>query len=1001
MKSKFTKYLEIFFAIAVGLLFLVFFILQVTNRDEFSPWNNKVEILKEDACLLLEDGTEVPIEEKDGYFMYADARPGETLTVVMRLPEIDRQNRVVFVFSTEQDVGISIDGVERIYYNDEEYRLAGSYSASRFVMVPVYEEDSGHELRVTYKTSVALYAGSMACPKYAREQDMLYWIFLRYAGQITSAVILLAVGIIFILFSVVLRYKRRDDKGIGYLGIFSIIIAVWLLCQSNMRVFYSSYLSGVNLMAFYMIIIIPIPILMFFNNLMKYRYQKHINLMIVITILNTIMCLALEFMGIADTITTIPIAHVIITVCCVICLADFCRYMKSGDIVEPFAMILGMGCFFSVVLIEEINLLFFNWFFVGKYIGYGTLFFMICFGYAAFRSSEEQEREYREAVRANKIKSDFLGNMSHEIRTPISTILGMNEMILNESDNREIIGYAQNIRNAGNILLALVNDVLDFAKIEAGKMEITPVRYELRNMLNDLMQTIGTRASMKGLAIELDVEKTTPNILYGDEIRIRQAVTNLLTNAVKYTQKGGITLKVRYVNVGEEELRLYISVSDTGIGIRKEDQNRLFQSFVRLDENRNRSIEGTGLGLAITSHIIRSMNGNIELESEYGKGTTFTISFLQKIVDNSPVGDFEDWYRYQVRRPRQYLEQYEAEDVQLLLVDDNVMNLEVIKGLLGKTGAVIDAVASGRECLELVKKKNYDLILMDHMMPDMDGIETFQKIQESRPKGGWHTPVIALTANAVSGAREEYLRYGFADYIAKPVEYKKLIETMKKFLPDKIKLRTEVANTQILCEDYLERKEIHVQEALKYTAGDFDQYIHLLELFTMDKDRSKQQALTEAYEQFNWKNYVTYVHGVKNCARMIGADDLADMAYEHECKGREHDKKFLKQNFHILLDKWNHTEDIIHEYLERNFNSENEKGSAKPGLSDEEWGEIRDKIAAYLDVFKKKEALGLLESLDRYELDARQQQTVEEAVKAVKSYDYERAIMLLRQYELH
>lgn len=571
MKSKFTKYLENFFIIAVSLLFLVFFILQVTSRDEFSPWNNKVEILKEDAGLLLEDGTVIPIEEKDGYFMYADARPGETLTVVMQLPEIDRQNRVISVFSTEQDVGIYIDGVERIYYNDEEYRLAGSYSASRFVMVPVYEEDSGHELRVTYKTSVALYAGSMACPKYAREQDMLYWIFLRYAGQITSAVILLAVGIIFILFSVVLRYKRRDDKGIGYLGIFSIIIAVWLLCQSNMRVFYSSYLSGVNLMAFYMIIIIPIPILMFFNNLMKYRYQKHINLMIVITILNTIMCLALEFMGIADTITTIPIAHVIITVCCVICLTDFCRYMKSGDIVEPFAMILGMGCFFSVVLIEEINLLFFNWFFVGKYIGYGTLFFMICFGYAAFRSSEEQEREYREAVRANKIKSDFLGNMSHEIRTPISTILGMNEMILNESDNREIIGYAQNIRNAGNILLALVNDVLDFAKIEAGKMEITPVRYELRNMLNDLMQTIGTRASMKGLAIELDVEKTTPNILYGDEIRIRQAVTNLLTNAVKYTQKGGITLKVRYVNVGEEELRLYISVSDTGIGIRKED----------------------------------------------------------------------------------------------------------------------------------------------------------------------------------------------------------------------------------------------------------------------------------------------------------------------------------------------------------------------------------------------------------------------------------------------
>ena len=1000
MKSKFTKYLEIFFVIAVSLFFLIFFVLQVTNRDEFSPLNNKVVNLEEDASLILEDGTVIPIEGKDGYFMYADAKPGETLTIVMQLPQIDGQNRVISVFNTEQDIGIYIDGVERTYYNDEEYRLAGSYSASRFVMIPVYEEDSGHELKVTYKTSIALYAGSMACPKYAREQDMLYWVFLRYAGQIASAVLLLALGIVFILLSIILRYKRRDDRGIGYLGIFSIVIAVWLMCQSNMRIFYSSYLSGVNLMAFYMIIIVPIPILMFFNNLMKYRYQKHIDILILITVVNTVMCLILEFMGIADTITTIPIAHVIITICCIVCLIDFCRYMKSGDLIEPFAMVLGMGCFFSVVLIEEINLLFFNWFFVGKYIGYGTLFFLVCFGYAAFRSSEEQEREYREVVRANRMKSDFLGNMSHEIRTPISTILGMNEMILNESDDREIIGYAQNIRNAGNILLALVNDVLDFTKIEAGKMEITPVRYELRNVLNDLIQAIGTRASMKGLAIELDVEKTTPNVLYGDEIRIRQAITNLLTNAVKYTQKGGITLKVRYVNVGEEELRLYISVSDTGIGIRKEDQNKLFQSFVRLDENRNRSIEGTGLGLAITSHIIKAMNGNIELESEYGKGTTFTISFIQKIVDHAPVGAFEDWYQYQIRRPRQYLEQYEAEGVQLLLVDDNVMNLEVIKGLLGKTGAVIDAVTSGRECLELVKKKNYDLILMDHMMPDMDGIETFQKIQELRPKGSGHTPVIALTANAVSGAREEYLKHGFADYIAKPVEYKKLIETMKKFLPDKIKLRSEIANTQILCEDYLERKGIHAQAALKYTAGDFDQYVHLLELFTMDKGRSKQQALTEAYEQFNWKNYVTYVHGLKNCARMIGADELADMAYEHECKGREHDKRFLKQNFHILMDTWNHTEDIIHEYLERNLNSENETDSGKPGLSDEEWGEIRDKIAAYLDVFKKKEALGLLESLDRYELNAQQCKTVEETVKAVKSYDYERAIMLLRQYEL-
>lgn len=1002
MKNRLTKVLEILFIISAILLFVVFMALQVTRRDEFSPLDYQVAYLEDGAILHLEDGTVMPIQGNKGYFIYPEAKADELLTISMQLPQITECNMYITVFSTEQDIGIYIAGEKRAYYSDKESRLAGTYSASRFVSIPVYPQDSRKELKVTYKTSIADYAGVLACPNYSTQQDMLYWIYFRYISQIVAAVLLTAVGIIFVFFGIILRKKNRDSKGIGYLGIFSLVIAIWLLCQSNMRVIYSSYLPGVNLMALYMVMAAPIPILMFFNELMRFQYQTQFNVLILISAADVVFGLVMEFAGFTDVINLLPAAYVIIVVCCFVCMVNFLRYIRQGDIAEPGAVILGMMVFFGVVVLEVVNLMFFNFFFVGKYLGYGILFFLINFGYSVFRSSEEQASRYREAVHANKVKSDFLANMSHEIRTPISTIMGMNEMIINECEENDIVSYAQNIRNAGNILLSLVNNILDFTKIETGKTKITPVRYELRNVLNDLVQSIDTKAADKGLSLELDVERTMPNFLYGDEIKIKQAVTNLLTNAVKYTHKGSITLSVRYINVSEDEICLHISVADTGIGIRKEDQKRLFESFVRLDETRNRSIEGTGLGLAITSHIINEMNGKIEFSSEYGKGSVFTISILQKVLSRQPVGGFEDWYQYTVERPRRYLDQYDASRVRLLVVDDNEMNLEVIKGLLKKTGARIDTVTNGSDCLKLIKDKEYDLILMDYMMPDMDGIETFQKIQKLRLAGYGRTPVIALTANAGSGVREDYLRQGFADYIAKPVEYKKLIDVMKKFLPGKVKLRRKLETTQNRSVDYLESRGIHAEAALKYTAGDFDQYIHLLELFTQDRGQNKQQLLEEVYEQHNWKNYTVYVHGLKNCARMIGADELADMACEHECRSKEHDEKYIKQNFEVLINKWNKTVDIISGYLDKHADFVMQcKGREVPTdalvLRESEWRKKLECIAAYLDEFKKKEALGLLEDLKRYELSTDQQQQILKITMAVRSYEYERAIMLLRQ----
>ncbi|MDD6039291.1 MAG: ATP-binding protein, partial [bacterium] len=377
------------------------------------------------------------------------------------------------------------------------------------------------------------------------------------------------------------------------------------------------------------------------------------------------------------------------------------------------------------------------------------------------RSAEE--KLFNELQAANHAKSDFLANMSHEIRTPINAILGMNEIILREEKDKNILAYAKDIRNASNTLLALINDILDFSKIESGKLEIIPVRYELSSIVHDCYSMIQMRAKEKNLKLVMDIDPALPSVLFGDEIRVRQATTNILTNAVKYTKSGSVTMKVRGQKKNGNEFLLQISVIDTGMGIREENKEALFDAFKRVDEKRNRSIEGTGLGLAITKQIVDLMNGEIGVESEYGKGSTFTISLPQLILDETPMGDFSKHYSENDNKD-QYRESFHAPDAKILVVYDVQMNLTVVERLLARTMIQIDTVLSGEACLEAAQSKKYDLIFMDQMMPGMDGVETFAKLRSSDGVNAG-TPVIILTANAIQGAREGYLVIGFSDYL--------------------------------------------------------------------------------------------------------------------------------------------------------------------------------------------------------------------------------------------
>ncbi len=403
--------------------------------------------------------------------------------------------------------------------------------------------------------------------------------------------------------------------------------------------------------------------------------------------------------------------------------------------------------------------------------------------------TEEIEKR-KKAEDEREAKSRFFSNMSHEIRTPINAVLGMNEMILREACDGQILTYAENIKSSGKMLLYLINDILDISKIESGKMEIIPVEYETPAFLMDLWNVIYLRAKEKKLVFDVETDETLPRVLYGDDVRMKQIVTNLLTNAVKYTPQGSVRLRVAYERrSGEEELLLKISVQDTGIGIRKEDMGKLFESFQRLDEEKNRNIEGTGLGMNITMSLLKMMDGDMKVESEYQKGSVFTVIIPQKIVSNEPAGSFRKMQENNARHNNSRQSTFTAPKGRVLVVDDNTMNLTVFQALLKRTKLQVVTAQSGRQCLDYVQKQKFHMIFMDHMMPEMDGIETLHQIEKLAERTDFPnkgTPVIALTANAVAGVREMYLAQGFAEFLTKPVNAELLEHTICKYLPEEL-----------------------------------------------------------------------------------------------------------------------------------------------------------------------------------------------------------------------
>lgn len=395
----------------------------------------------------------------------------------------------------------------------------------------------------------------------------------------------------------------------------------------------------------------------------------------------------------------------------------------------------------------------------------------------------EIEEARRNADKANESKSAFLASMSHEIRTPLNAVIGMDEMIMREHDVEEMHKLAGNIMDAGKSLLTIIDDILDFSKIESGMMTIVEGNYDYAQSVRELNSIVSYRAKKKGLNLTFDIDENIPCRLHGDELRIRQILLNIINNAVKYTKVGWVKVSMSCEWTDDENIVLVVAIEDTGIGIKKEDIPKLFEKFKRLDENINHRVEGTGLGLSIVYGLVNMMKGEVTVKSVYQRGSIFTVRIPQRVVDRQPVGSFNIEYS---KERKEYKESFKAPDAKLLVVDDNQINLKIVQGLLKRTEIQVDMANSGFDCLRMVKNKGYDIILLDHMMPEIDGIEVLKRLKHMDENMSKEAPVIALTANAMVGAKEEYISYGFDDYIAKPIDAKELEDTIRNYLPQNL-----------------------------------------------------------------------------------------------------------------------------------------------------------------------------------------------------------------------
>nr|MCR5053267.1 response regulator [Lachnospiraceae bacterium] len=564
------------------------------------------------------------------------------------------------------------------------------------------------------------------------------------------------------------------------------------------------------------------------------------------------------------------------------------------------------------------------------------------------------------------------------------------------------VTYASNVKTAGNTLLGIVNDILDFSKIEAGKMEIIPVEYDMSSVINDLVNMIQTKADSKGLALNIQMDKDIPKMLKGDEVRIKQVITNILSNAVKYTEKGSITFGISSEKIPDESdaVILNVWVKDTGIGIKKGDMKKLFLEFDRIDEEKNRHIEGTGLGMNITQRLLEMMGSTLNVESEYGHGSTFSFRLKQDVLKWIPLGDYEESYRNSLSERKKYKEKFIAPKAEVLMVDDNEMNRVVFQSLIKKTRVNIDLANDGDEGLSMLRKKKYDIVFLDHLMPGKDGVETLRELKAEPENPNIDTPMVCLTANAISGARGQYLSAGFNDYLSKPIDPDALEVMLMIYLPeDKVEyLNDEEDNKDNVESSSADEKEklsplsdnehIDIDRGMN-NSGTVDVYLSTLKIYYNSIDE-KEKELEAFLSEEDYKNYTVKVHALKSSLRTIGAVQLGEEAQALEDAGKREDTGFIKEHHKNFMEKCMSLKAPLSEIF-----TEEENGIDKPIADPELLAKAYEEIKAAAEDMDCGKLEIIFEDMDRYGIPEKDAELWKKLRAASDAFDYSAILELL------
>lgn len=863
-----------------------------------------------------------------------ESNPGDI--VVFQTMILQRGTDLLRFTSNNTAVGVYLDGKLLYQYGLEPDRTPKKITGESEHIVSIPNQFENGELWIIQTSPYPNAASTLDNVKLITQDSVTINVFGNSVTDVGCCLLIMLTAFLMFLLELIRRYTHQPLKGELYLGLVCMAAGVnCFIATDTLAIFYD--IPEAYAMKAYLPLMISLFLAMYSECIFSVTYPRRYTILLLFVVFSVLLQLLLNVSGVQTMEGMAPLSALTTGIACAVSIVGLLQFYRNHGYGRT---LLAGGAICAIFFSSIINILFSN---INGDVIYQysmTAFSIIMASIHILQLSQEYRKNVEknahlleeeikvierqnmqltiakqdadmarhEALVANEAKGKFLAHMSHEIRTPINAVLGMDEMILRESKESNIKEYAMDIYTAGQTLLSLINDILDFSKIESGKMEIVSVTYDIRCLIHDLVNMTVQRAKDKKIKFEVNVDSGIPCQLYGDDARIRQVLTNILTNAVKYTHEGTVWLRVKCAQINDEATLIF-EVEDTGIGIREEDLPKLSAEFERIDEDKNRNIEGTGLGMSITIQLLALLGSRLQVESVYGKGSKFFFELKQKIVDKTPIGDF-DFRVHQTARDYHYKVKFYAPDAKILVVDDNAVNRRVLRNLLKETHIQITDVESGSQCLELVQKNYYDLIFLDHMMPEMDGVETLRRIKMLKDFPCQNTPVVVLTANAISGAKEQYLSEGFDDFLSKPIVPDKLESLLKKMLPEQLLTETMPQEESNCSSEFPEDLPpvdglnwqyawIHLpdRQLLKYTLNEFYAQID-----------SAADCLEQSYKQITegWQmeQYRIQVHAMKSLAATVGIPTLSGVARLLESASRDGNKEIIASVTPAFLAEW-------------------------------------------------------------------------------------------------